>query len=151
MGLILLSVLSILSVSIQANVLSEDSANVCLSVPAYAEVRLPDEINFQPLAKSEKGATKRFRANDQIELEANVPVQLIASSISLSDGTEVYTPDVFIDKKSGVIELPYSSGLQSLELRMDMNLPTDEIQKAGEYTGSLNVIVMADLAVDSCL
>jgi len=143
--------LAILSNGVQASMLSESTARVCMSVPAYAELRMPEKVTFEPIAKSLKGASKRFRALDQMELEANVPVRLVASVVTLSNGEGSYTPDVYIDNQSGIVDVPYASRPQLFDLKMDMNLPMDEIQKAGDYEGSFDVIVMADLEVGSCL
>ena len=78
-------------------------------------------------------------------------MQLVAFAPSVSNGIDTFTPNVFIDNKQDQIFIDYVAGVQSLDIRMDINLPEYEIQKAGEYNGTLDVVVMADLAVESCL
>jgi hypothetical protein len=140
-----------LSYHSHASLLLEESAKVCLSVPAYANLQIPSVINFESISKNSKGASKRFRASDELLLESNVPVQIVAIAPSISNGIETYTPNVFIDDKKDQTFIDYVAGVQSLDIRMDINLPENEIQKAGEYTGTLDVVVMADFAVEGCL
>ena len=140
-----------LSYHSHASLLLEESVTVCLSVPAYAGLQIPSAINFESISKNSKGASKRFRATDELLLESNVPVQLVAFAPSVSNGIDTFTPNVFIDNKKDQIFIDYVAGVQSLDIRMDINLPEYEIQKAGEYNGTLDVVVMADLAVKGCL
>jgi len=133
-----------------ANTIVQDSSSVCLNVPAYAELQMPAAINFEPLPQNEKGAAKQFRANNKLLLESNVSVQLVAVAPSVTNGVNAYTPTVFIDNKKDQAFLSYQAGVQTIDLRMDMNLPANEIQKAGEYNGELSVMVVADLELQSC-
>lgn len=134
-----------------ASLLLEESVKVCLSVPAYAELQIPSTINFESISKNSKGAPKHFRAEGELQLESNSPVQLVAIAPAVSNGIETFTPNVFIDNKRDQMFIDYVAGGQTLDIRMDINLPENEIQKAGVYTGTLDVVVMADLAVEACL
>lgn len=144
--------LSLLLVSYQslAMAITESSSKVCLFVPAYADLIMPESIEFEPISQNDKGAVKHLRAMHQLQLEANVPVQVIASSPTLTNGVASYTPNVLINQKKDQVYLEYMSGSQTIDLRMDVNLPANEIQKAGEYKGDLNIVVMADLDVQGC-
>lgn len=145
-------ILSLLLVSYQALAvaITESSSKICLFVPAYADLIMPESIEFESISQNEKGAAKHLRASHQLQLEANVPVQVIASSPTLTNGLASYTPNVLINQKKDQAYLAYMPGSQTIDLRMDMNLPANEIQKAGDYTGALNIVVMADLDVQGC-
>ena len=93
-----------------ASLLLEESVKVCLSVPAYAELQIPSTINFESISKNSKGAPKHFRAEGELQLESNSPVQLVAIAPAVSNGIETFTPNVFIDNKRDQMFIDYVAG-----------------------------------------
>ena len=57
-------ILSLLLVSYQALAvaITESSSKICLFVPAYADLIMPERIEFESISQNEKGATKYLRA-----------------------------------------------------------------------------------------
>ncbi len=47
--------------------------------------------------------------------------------------------------------MPYENTVHEIELQLDVKIDKSEIVKSGSYNGTLNVIVMADLATVSCI
>ena len=126
------------------------TAKVCLQVAPFAAVSLTQPISLEPLNQGVKGP-KHYRGQSALLLEANTDVELFVMASSMTDGIEVVTPQVKVDRKLGQIEVPYTQGGTEHRLDMDVSWSADHIQKAGFYEGQVSVIVSALNTVDTCL
>ena len=126
-------------------------ANVCLSINPFAEVLITNNVQLEPIDQSNNGASSLYRGVTTLNLLSNTDVELMVITEEIIGEHHSFTPEVTVGKSKGMLSVPYENTVHEIELQLDVKIDKSEIIKSGSYNGTLNVIVMADLATVSCI
>lgn len=140
----------------QTGLLDQDAARVCMDVAVRAEITGLDDIKLSTSENSgardgDQGAS--YTGIDSFFLESNAPVRVFISAAPLSNGLDTLETLYEIDRGNDSLETDSSgSHAQFHELKVSATLGAISEQLAGQYSSSLVLTVVPQIAVrSSCI
>jgi len=131
--------------------ISSHTAKVCLSIAPFAEVEINEDVLLTAIDASENNVPSHYRGETKLLVQSNTNIELLVSNGAISNQAEIFHPVITLNKQKGILPVPYSNSGHEVDLKMDLKLAGGQIVKAGNYEGSINVIVMAELEAASCI